>query len=205
MMTLKVKTFVMPPLTNNNYVIIDTDSHEAVLIDCSHATDEIMAYIKKQKAKLKYILLTHAHFDHVLGVDYFQKKYHIPVYCSQKDVPLLKQINDYMKCMKLSLVTEPIIDGYADRKELKIGRYAIQVIPTPGHTKGGLCYLIGKMLFSGDTLFKGNYGRTDFPGGNEHDMQKSLRLLFDTLSDNVHVYPGHGNATTVKAERKLYD
>ena len=204
MMTLKVKTFVMPPITNNNYVIIDTDSHEAVLIDCSHATDEIMAYIKQQKANLKYILLTHAHFDHVLGVDYFQKKYHVPVYCSQKDESLLKQINDYMKCMKLSPVKEPQMDGYIEQKELKIGRYPIQVIQTPGHTNGSVCYFIKAMLFSGDTLFKESYGRTDFPGGDEHAMQKSLHLLFKTLPDDVAVYPGHGDSTTIKAERCFY-
>ena len=203
-MTLTVKTFVMPPITNNNYVIIDTDSHEAVLIDCSHPVDEIMSYIKQQKANLKYILLTHAHFDHVLGVDYFQKKYHIPVYCSEKDVPLLKQINEYMKWMKLSPVTEPTIDGYVDAKELKIGRYPIQVMPTPGHTKGGVCYFVENMLFSGDTLFKGSYGRTDFPGGSERAMQESLHLLFKTLPDYVIVYPGHGEATTIKAERNFY-
>ena len=75
-MTLELKTFVEPPLSNNNYLLIDSESHEAVFIDCSASDDRIMAYIQEQGATLKYILLTHAHFDHVLGVDYFQKKYH---------------------------------------------------------------------------------------------------------------------------------
>ncbi|MBP5343641.1 MAG: MBL fold metallo-hydrolase [Alphaproteobacteria bacterium] len=203
-MTLNVKTFVEPPISNNNYVLIDSKSHEAVLIDCSASDDKIMAYIQEQGATLKYILLTHAHFDHVLGVDYFQKKYHVPAYCSEKDEALLKQINSYMQLMKLPIVVEPKIDEYIEHQALNIGRYPIQVIPTPGHTRGGVCYLIDNMLFSGDTLFKGSYGRTDLPDSNEHDMQQSLQLLFKTLQDDIIVYPGHGETTTIKHERKLY-
>ena len=203
-MTIQVQIFTRTPLSNNNYVVLDSDSHEAVLIDCSEPADDIMEYIQQQGCQLKYVLLTHAHFDHVLGVQYFQDKYHVPVYGSRKDQTLLNHINDYTTWLKLPKVKVPKLDGYLEDQNLTLGQYPIKVIATPGHTEGCVCYLIQNLLFSGDTLFKGSYGRTDFPGGSVRDIQKSLHMLFDTLSDDVVVYPGHGAATTIKSERALY-
>ena len=203
-MTIQVKTFIEPPLWNNNYVVIDTESHEAILIDCSNATDEIMNYIKDQKASLKYILLTHGHFDHVLGVNYFKNNYHVPVYLAEKDKQLLSQINSYMSFLHMSDVDVPKIDGYIDDKIFTIGSYTIKIISTPGHTPGSVCYQLNNLVFSGDTLFHNSHGRTDFPGGNDEDMKNSLKLLFHTLSDDTIVYPGHGENTIIQAERHLY-
>ena len=203
-MTIHVKTFVKPPLSNNNYVVIDDVSNEAILIDCSEPTDEVMKYIKQQKAELKYILLTHAHFDHVLGVHYFQKKYHIPVYGSLKDESLLKQLNDYMALVKLPAVEEPEMYADVEKQALSLGKNSIRVLATPGHTEGGVCYLIKNMLFSGDTLFNGSHGRTDLPGGDDIKMKQSLQMLFKLLPDKTVVYPGHGSETTIGAEKLLY-
>ena len=203
-MTIQVQTFTRAPLSNNNYVVIDPDSHEAILIDCSEPTDDIMEYVQQQGCQLKYVLLTHMHFDHVLGVQYFQDKYHVPVYGARQDQTLLNHINDYMEWLKLPKVQVPKLDGYLEDQNLTLGQYPIQIIATPGHTEGSVCYLIQNLLFSGDTLFKGSYGRTDFPGGSARDIHKSLHMLFDTLPDDVVVYPGHGAVTTIKSERTLY-
>ena len=194
-----VKRFIRNPLQNNNYVIIDEESREAVLIDCSEPADDIMDYIKEQGAELKYILLTHAHFDHILGVNYFREKYAIPVFLHKDDSALLEQLSQYVAGAE-SVSVDKLFD---DDAEFSIGNEKIKVIHTPGHTEGGVCYLIDNMLFSGDTLFYGTYGRVDLPFGDEKKMFESLKKLF-VLSDDIVVYPGHGRDTTIGAEKVRY-
>ena len=199
-----IKTFIEPPLDNNNYVIIDDESHEAVLIDCSHPDDTIMDYIRGQGANLKYILLTHGHLDHVMGVCHFQKKYRIPVYVAKEDVPLMADINSWTKMLGLPETEVPKADKIlTDDEDLILGKNKIQVIKTPGHTQGCVCYLIGDNLFSGDTLFRGTYGRTDLPDSSQAQMNDSLKRLF-RLPDETKVFPGHGAPTTIGDEKKLY-
>ena len=186
---MMVKKFVEPPLDNNNYIIIDDESHEAVLIDCSHPDDSIMDYIREQGAKLKYILLTHGHLDHVMGVCHFQRKYQVPVYVAKEDMSLMSDINTWTKMLGWSEVEIPTADKVlSDDEELTLGKKRIRIIPTPGHTKGGVCFLIGDNLFSGDTLFRGTYGRTDLPDSSQEQMNESLKKLF-LLSDKTKVFP----------------
>ena len=199
-----IKTFIEPPLDNNNYVIIDEESHEAVLIDCSHPDDSVMDYIRGQGAKLKYILLTHGHLDHVMGVDYFQKKYPVPVYVAKEDVPLMADINSWTKMLGWPETTVPKADKVlSDDEELTLGNNRIRVIKTAGHTQGCVCYLIGDNLFSGDTLFRGTHGRTDLPDSSQKQMNDSLKRLFQ-LPAETKVFPGHGAPTTIADEKKLY-
>ena len=199
-----IKTFIEPPLDNNNYVVIDDESHEAVLIDCSHPDDSIMDYIRGQGANLKYILLTHGHLDHVMGVCHFQKNYHVPVYVAKEDSPLMADINTWTKMLGLPETEVPKADKIlTDGEELFLGKDKIQVIKTAGHTQGCVCYLIGDNLFSGDTLFRGTYGRTDLPDSSQDQMNDSLKRLFQ-LPDKTKVFPGHGAPTTISDEKKLY-
>ena len=200
-MSLIIKKFTEPPLDNNNYVIIDEASHEAVLIDCSAADDAIMDYIKSQGAVLKYILMTHAHFDHILGADEMMKKYQVPAYVHEADFPLMKDMNGWLAQMGFPMTTLPNLSLLPP--ELKIGEIPIQVIHTAGHTPGGVCYLIEKNLFSGDTLFKGTYGRVDIPMSNPVAMRDSLQKLMQ-LPDEIQVYPGHGRSTSIGTERENY-
>ncbi len=199
-----IKTFIEPPLDNNNYVIIDEESHEAVLIDCSHPDDSVMEYIRGQGANLKYILLTHGHLDHVMGIDYFQKKYHVPVCVASKDVPLMADINTWTKMLGFPETVVPKADKVlSDDVELTLGENRIRVIETAGHTQGCVCYLIGDNLFAGDTLFRGTHGRTDLPGSSQEQMNDSLKRLFQ-LPAETKVFPGHGAPTTIADEKKLY-
>lgn len=199
-----IKTFVEPPLDNNNYVVIDEPTGDTVLIDCSAPDDSIMDFIRAQNATLRLILLTHAHLDHVMGITHFQKKHNIPVYVPQKDDVLLSEINQWTQHLGWPTVDIPHATGVLETiLPLTLGSREIKVIPTPGHTEGGVCYLIGKDLFSGDTLFRGTHGRTDLPHSNPADMQLSLKHLF-SLPDDVVVYPGHGSPTTIGDEKKLY-
>jgi len=196
-----IKTFREAPLDNNNYVIIDEVSHEATLIDCSAPDDAIMDYIHEQKATLKFILLTHGHLDHVMGLIHFQQKYGTKAYLYRDDAPLLAHINDWTKFLGWPPVEVPTADVLIDEKtSLKLGDTSIQIIHTPGHTWGGVCYLIENNLFSGDTLFRGTHGRTDLDGGDSAKIYASLAHLF-TLPDDTIVYPGHGAPTTIGAEK----
>lgn len=194
-----IKQFIKAPLQNNNYVIIDEDSSEAVLIDCSEPTDDIMDYIKEQGATLKYILLTHAHFDHILGVNYYREKFGVPVFLHKDDVPLLGQLSQYVAGAESVAVDK----FFGDDAEFELGNKKIKVIHTAGHTEGSVCFLIDNILFSGDTLFYGTYGRVDLPFGDEQKMVESLKKLF-TLFDDIVVYPGHGESTTVGKEKVRY-
>lgn len=199
-----IKTFLEKPLDNNNYVIIDEETLEAVLIDCSHSDDAIMDYIREQGATLKYILLTHGHLDHVMGVSHFQKKYKVPVYVAKEDAVLMAGINTWTRMLGWPETKVPKADEIlSDNNDLMLGKNKIQVIKTAGHTQGCVCYLIGDNLFSGDTLFRGTYGRTDLPGSNQEQMNNSLQILFK-LPDETKVFPGHGAPTTIGDEKKLY-
>jgi glyoxylase-like metal-dependent hydrolase (beta-lactamase superfamily II) len=199
-----IKQFREEPLDNNNYVVIDPISKEAVLIDCSCPDDSIMDYIKEQGAVLKFILLTHGHLDHVMGVIHFQKKHNILVYIAKEDMPLMADINSWTQLLGWPEVDVPKADKILPMdEELMLGKNKIQIIPTPGHTAGGVCYLIGDNLFSGDTLFRGTYGRTDLPGSSQEQMNNSLQKLFD-LPEATKVFSGHGAPTTIADEKKLY-
>ena len=199
-----VKEFVKTPLKNNNYVVADPDTKEAVLIDCSHPDDEIMDWIKAQGFHLRYILLTHGHFDHVLGVNYYKEHYGVDAYLPEKDLPVLNRANEYIGILGLKDIKIPEVKTFDEKHIFKVGKYPIEVIPTPGHTMGGVCYLSDGNLFAGDTLFHGTYGRTDLPESDDATMQKSLKTLFEKLPDDTPVYPGHGAETTIGNERWLY-
>lgn len=203
-MSLLVKTFVKPPLKNNNYVVVDLDTKNAILIDCSSPDDEIMNWVHDESFYLKYILLTHGHFDHVLGVNYYQKHYGIDAYLYEKDVPLLDRINEYTSMLGFKKVDIPKVKAFSLGEVFTLGEHLIKIILTPGHTQGGVCYLIDGHLFSGDTLFHGTCGRTDLLESDEEKMQQSLQTLFEKLPDETLVYPGHGASTTIGKERWLY-
>lgn len=204
-MSLIIQQFVKDPLKNNNYVVADEASKEAVLIDCSCPDDEIINWLNKEGLTLKYILLTHGHFDHVSGVNYYKDKLGVEAYLYEKDSPLLPRFEEYAKWARRNVGDKPQhVESFGLQKVFMVGQTPIEIIETPGHTQGGVCYLIDGNLFSGDTLFHGTCGRTDLLESDEAAMQKSLALLFKKLPDETPVYPGHGAVTTIGHERWLY-
>lgn len=203
-MSLVIKQFITDPLENNNYVVADAVSKEAVLIDCSYPDDDMMNWVKEQGFSLKYILLTHGHFDHVLGVNYYKKRYGVDAYLYEKEELLLADAVRYAKHLNIVDGAPVHVKTFDDKMQFEVGSYKIQIILTPGHTQGGVCYLIEGHLFSGDTLFQGTYGRTDLPESDAKKMQESLQTLFKKLPDEMPVYPGHGPITTIGAERSIY-
>lgn len=199
-----IKKFIKGPLGNNNYVVIDEESHEAVLIDCSDSWDDILEFIQSQNATLKYILLTHGHFDHFTGIGKSNQN-SAKSYLHKADKVLLEKINEFMDFVGLPHTKVPQIDVFFDKNTpLYIGKEKIQIIETPGHTPGGVCFLIQNHLFSGDTLFFQTHGRTDLPFSSQQQMINSLKELLNTLPDGTIVYPGHGKSTTIGQEKAFY-
>ena len=193
-----LQTYTEPPIDNNNYLLIDEESKEAVLIDCSAVDDRIKDALNEAGAKLKYILLTHGHFDHVAGIRPTNAK----IVMHENDVMILNQANMYLPMFGIPEITIPEIDIFIkDGDNLKIGNTDIKVIHTPGHTQGGVCYLIKDMLFSGDTIFRESVGRCDLEGGNFNQIVESIKIKIFTLPDDIKIYPGHGRETTVGWEK----
>jgi glyoxylase-like metal-dependent hydrolase (beta-lactamase superfamily II) len=143
-------------------------------------------------------LLTHGHFDHVAGIRPTNAK----IVMHEKDVRILNQANMYLPMFGIPEITIPEIDIFIkDGDNLKIGNTDIKVIHTPGHTQGGVCYLIKDMLFSGDTIFRESVGRCDLEGGNFNQIVESIKIKIFTLPDDIKIYPGHGRETTVGWEK----
>jgi len=201
---IEIKVFVEGPIDANNYLVIDSESREAVLIDCSSSRPEFIQAIKNSGADLKYILLTHGHFDHLLGVDEFAKIFGVDTYISEDDMEQVRLVPDMMQMFAGTIpVNVPTINHFVkNNDEFTIGNTKIKAISTPGHTEGGMCYLIDGKLFSGDTLFHGSIGRCDFPGGNIGKIVDSIKNKLFILPDETEVYPGHGMKTTINFEKK---
>ena len=201
---LTVKTFVEGPVDANNYLLIDENSKDAVLIDCSSSRSEYINAVKATNCNLKFILLTHGHFDHILGVEKFKKEFEIEAYASFDDI---KQLEFAPKMYSMftgtyNPVEIPTVKPVKDGDEFKLGQYLIKAIATPGHTKGGICYLVDNKLFSGDTLFQGSVGRCDLLDGDLDEIIKSIKEKLFTLSDEIEVYTGHGGKTTIGLEKQ---
>jgi glyoxylase-like metal-dependent hydrolase (beta-lactamase superfamily II) len=197
-----ILTFVEGAIEDNNYLIFEEKSKDAILIDCTNPSKDIDDAIEKYNLNLKYLLLTHGHFDHVLGVNYYRKKYNAKSLIHKYDDSIVKTINDYMHMTNRYANYEiPIIDEYLDNS-VKFNNDEIKVIHTPGHTKGSVCFLYKNNLFSGDTLFFESYGRYDLPSGSYDELKQSIHNLYK-LDENIIVYPGHGPKTTIAHEKEL--
>ena len=189
-------------IRENCYVITDAATGETAVIDPG-SFDERLKKAVGEPAKVKYILLTHRHFDHVTGVPGLKAYTGAKVIIHGEDAPGLKDEMRRAASSGFQPVGADLTVGDGDT--LTLGGLSIRVLHTPGHTKGGVCYIIddvvGSVMFSGDTLFLNDIGRMDFPDGDWRDMVASLKKL-EELPGDYTVYPGHGPSTTLGFERK---
>lgn len=195
---MKVKQGVFAPLSNNCYLLTDETTGEAALVDCSEWNDGMQRLIGE--SKLKYILLTHGHFDHIGGVRAVKEKYGAQLVITKQDAPMLTDPRLSLGGVSYHRDNNAPDILIKDGDVIKLGETDIQVISTPGHTKGSVCYIADGCIFTGDTLFRCSCGRCDFPGGDEYEMLDSLRKL-KALEGDYKVYPGHDALSTLEFER----
>lgn len=194
-MNLIIKTIIAGFYEENCYLLIDEDTKECGIVDPGGQSKKIEDEIKALNVSPKYIILTHGHADHVGAVVELSNKYNIPFYISKTEEEYIKRDNSVFGSL-------PTASGYLKEGDnLNFGNDAIRVIETPGHTQGGLCFLIKDKLFTGDTLFQGSVGRSDFVGGDGAQLIESIKEKLLPLGDNIEVYPGHGPASNIGYEK----
>lgn len=192
---LNVKIVPVGVYEANCYILVDEKTKDCAIIDVGGDVKKISEAIENMNGKPKYVLLTHGHFDHVGGVEEICIKYNIPFYISKTD-------EEYMEIDNSVFGTLPKASGYLKQGDIvKLANNEISVIETPGHTKGGLCFFVDGKVFTGDTLFQGSIGRTDFIGGDMDEIISSIKNKLIPLGDDVEVYPGHGPSSSIKFEK----
>ncbi len=191
----------------NCYIVQDEKSKETMVIDPAGDVDKIVEMLDILQAKLKYIYLTHCHGDHIGGVQELKQRYGGQTVTERSDAENLLDINknlSYYTCsQEIIIETDARVD---DDDLLHLGELQFKVIHTPGHTSGGSCLYCEeeKLLFSGDTLFRGTWGRTDVPTGDFEDIINSITKKLMILPDETIVYPGHGKSTMIREEKPIY-
>lgn len=202
---MEIKRLVVGMVETNCYIAMNPQNKEAVVVDPGDNARKIMEACDEMGTAVKGILLTHGHFDHVMAVEELRGKCQAPVYASEKEAEILaepdKNLSDQFRTGGLRLKADRLLK---DREEFELIGYHFKIIHTPGHTCGSSCYYVESehVLFSGDTLFEGSYGRIDFPTGNASEMLNSVaNILFD-LPDDTNVYPGHMGFTTIGDEKR---
>ena len=200
-----LETFAVGPLACNCTVLGDEEAGEAIVIDPGDEVSRIHRLLAKHGLKLKQILITHAHIDHVGGALKLKRLTGAPIFLNESDLPQLKLMAAQAAWLGVPTPeTAPPDASLTDGMQVGLDRYPAQVIHTPGHTQGSIClhFVPLNLLVAGDTLFAGGIGRTDLPGGDFHQIMNSIHSRLLVLSDETKVLPGHGEATTIGNERE---
>lgn len=206
MADLVVITNVLGSFSTNSYIVYNTDGREAVLIDPPSNADYILNMISQQRFKLQAILLTHGHIDHMGAVKQIREALpDVQVYAAREEAEVLGDSMKNLSAMfggPMSLEADVYL---RDGETVSFMGREIVCKLVPGHTQGGMCYYIPEehMVFSGDTLFAGSVGRSDFPTGSAATLIRSIEEQLFVLPEDTKVYPGHGEATTIGREKKM--
>lgn len=195
---LDINSLTVSMFATNCYIVSCPDTKEALIIDPGAEGKSIIALVNRLGLKVKYIINTHAHVDHIGANGKLRQEYSVPILLNRKDLELYQNPGFGLK---LILKKQPSPDQFlAEGDEVSFGNLKLQVLETPGHTEGGICLFGSGAVFCGDTLFAGSIGRTDLAGGTYESLIESIESKLLTLPPETKVYPGHGPATTVKAE-----
>ncbi len=199
------EVLVVGLLQCNCSVVGDEESREAMVIDPGDNVEEILVILKRHGLKLKQIVVTHAHIDHVGGAMRLKRATGAPILLNQNDQALLAMLEVQAGWIGLPALEAVKVDqGLREGDTVAAGKLSAGVIHTPGHTEGSVClyFPAEKKLLAGDTLFAGSIGRTDLPGGSFEKIMRSLHEKVMALPDETVVVPGHGPATTIGEERE---
>ncbi|OPD36748.1 beta-lactamase [Clostridium botulinum] len=193
---MDIKTIPVGIYNANCYLLIDQD--KCAIIDPGGDPEDIINIIEDNNLIPKFILLTHGHIDHVGGVEAIKDEYNIPFYINRKDEDLIKEA-EYIfgNFDKYKNADEYLVEG----KEFQLGNLKIKAIETPGHSPGGMSFLVNNVIFTGDTLFRESIGRSDFIGGSHNTLINSIQSKITVLDPDIYVLPGHGPQSTIGYEK----
>lgn len=197
-----IKRVVVGPLEENAYIIGDEATKQAIVIDPGDEPDRIMDLIKENGLEVHAIICTHAHFDHIGAAGDIKDKTGAEIFIHQDDLETYGLARDQAAFWGYSLDDPPRPDGFLEEgDEVKAGNLSFKVMHTPGHSRGGICLYGEGIVITGDTIFQGSVGRTDFPGGSIDKLKESFKRLL-LLPENTQVLSGHGPETTIGREKK---
>jgi hydroxyacylglutathione hydrolase len=198
-----LKTLPVGPIMANCYILGCKNTREAAIIDPGDEADKILMSLAEEKLKVKYILNTHGHFDHVGANRRLKEVTGALIAIHPEDAPMLGMISQAAASFGMASENSPPPDLMInDGDEISFGDITLKVIHTPGHSLGGVSFYTDGIVFVGDTLFAGSIGRTDFPGGDYNTLISSVKNKLFVLGDNVKAYTGHGPVTTIGQEKR---
>jgi len=202
-----IKMFTFGMYLTNCYVVGCEETKEAIVIDPGFDRDreaeEVLKFIEQNGLRVKYIINTHGHADHTAGNGIIKKVTGALILIHENDAIMLTTVAKTLSRIFGLQVTSPPADRtLRDGDVIQVGRIKLVVLHTPGHSKGGISLLGDKVVFTGDTLFAGSIGRTDFPGASFEEIMRSIKTKLVTLPDGFKAYPGHGPPTTIGEEKK---
>jgi glyoxylase-like metal-dependent hydrolase (beta-lactamase superfamily II) len=197
---IKVKKIISGRIEANCYIVYEQDTMKAAIIDPGEDGDKIISEIETSGFKPEMLINTHGHYDHVLSDEQIRSKYNIPLAAHKDEISMLADPQRNASAMfgAPKSIKSPEI-SLEDNQEVELSFAKFKVMHTPGHTKGGICLLFDGFLITGDTLFAGTIGRTDFPGGDFKEIMRSLEKI-KKLAPSTIIYPGHGSRTTLGNE-----
>ncbi len=198
----EIKTFKVGPLQTNCYVVLNKEKNNALIVDPGFFDQKLSAYVKNNKIAVETILLTHGHFDHIMGVDFLNAK---TTYIHELDEEMLQDCEKNAGFLAGVTHFEKIYDlkTFKDSERIKFDDEEFVVVHSPGHTKGSCCFIFkNKFMFTGDTIFKQSIGRTDLFGGDYNQLKSSVKKILN-FDDNFFILPGHGQHSTLNYEKKF--
>lgn len=203
---MKIMYMVLGPFMTNTYILYNEETMEGLVVDPSFSPEQYIKAIEEKKIHLTSIFLTHAHVDHMAGMNELRKAFpEARMYMDKRDRPFLR---DPERNLSYMFPTPTLVDDadvwVKDGDEIETSGYTFQVIDTSGHTPGGISFYLQKegIVFTGDSLFQGSIGRTDFPGGSMKELTGSIRKNLFVLPDSTVVLSGHGEQTTIGQEKR---
>lgn len=200
---LKVERLIVGPLSSNCYIVWDDSVKQGVIIDPGEDADVILSTVKDFGISIKYILATHGHFDHVAAVASLKRNLNAEFLAHKEDFFFIEDGENSARRWGFNIEQPPNPDRFIEDGDIiEFGDFKLEVMHTPGHSPGGVSFLYNRMVFGGDTLFKGSIGRTDFRKGSFEELTKSIKTRFYSLPDDTIVYTGHGPFTTISDEKK---
>ena len=195
-----IESIITGPFVENSWILGDSQTRHAIIFDPGDNASTIVAKLSELGLTPIFILNTHAHPDHIGAAAELQKRFELPFAIHEDDIPIFNSARETAQLLGFPNFQTPEITNFLhDGQLLEIYSHHLQVMHTPGHTPGSVCFLTGKHLFSGDTLFQGSIGRTDLPGGSFQQITASLKRLRQ-LPEDTRIYPGHGETTTIRKE-----